>query len=138
MFKRRTTMQIRAGSKEDRWRHFLARIGGVNYKPDARRTNQRYTADGDVRISFVEDGDSQHRMLRLLDISIEGMTVKGSNEVPQGTHLTIQLDMDEGPFAASGKVVHCTGTLGGFKIGIRLDLRDDDDARESDDELTME
>ncbi len=125
MFKRRTTMHIRTSSKEERWRHFLARIGGVDYKPDARRTNRRYTADGDVRISFVEDGNTQHRMLRLLDISMEGMTVKGSNEVPQGTHVTIQLDIDEGPFTASGKVVHCTGTLGGFKIGIRLDLRDE-------------
>ncbi len=131
-------MHIRAGSKEERWRHFLARIGGVNYKPDARRTNQRYTADGDVRISFVDDGDAQQRMLRLLDISIDGMTVKGSNEVSPGTQVAIQLDMEEGPFDASGTVVHCTGTLGGFKVGIRLDLHDDDDTGESDNDPTTE
>ncbi len=127
MFKKRTMMQVGATSARERWRQILTRVGGVGDELDARRTNARFPIDGEVKVTFAEEGDSHHRTLKMLNISCDGITAKGNNEIPEGTHLRVELDFDNITLNSDGEVIHCTDTLGGFKIGIRLALQDNDD-----------
>ncbi len=126
MFKKRTMMQAQATTPGESWRQILLRVGGAGDDFDARRTNARFPIDGDVKVAFIRDGDQHHRMLKMINISVQGITAKGNNEIPEGTRLEVELEFDGITLQTDGEVVHCTDTLGGFKIGIRLDLREDE------------
>ena len=124
-------MQVRSGSRRERWKHFLGVVGGAEYIADVRRINRRYTTSGEAKVTFAADGDKHTRSLKLLDVALDGLTTRGNNEIAPGTHLVVELDHgldhDEDLLKMRGEVIHCTGTLGGFKIGISLDFREDDE-----------
>jgi c-di-GMP-binding flagellar brake protein YcgR len=56
------------------------------------------------------------------DISPDGMGFLSREELPNGQKLTLYLDTDLGQVEITGVVVHCTPTVGMYKIGIQFDL----------------
>lgn len=110
------------------WLRFLCRAVEVECKTDPKRATRRYSFYGDVKLFFDEDGNTRNRSLSFMNISADGITLKGASEIPIGSRVVVHLNPEGSWFALAGKVVHCTGTLGGFKIGITLDFCDEDAA----------
>lgn len=123
MFKKKQSMVVISCSHHSRWLQVLARAGGVgDYEPNVRRGDRRYQIQGELRVSFEDDDGRHGRVLNILDVSNEGLMAKGNDSIPEATPVQMLVIVDEHPVEIRGEVVHCTGTLGGFKIGIRLDL----------------
>ena len=77
-----------------------------------------------LRMTVGDDGPHR-RMLMILDVSNEGLMAKGNDPIPVNTPVDMEVIVDEHPVEIRGDVIHCTGTLGGFKIGIQLDRSED-------------
>ncbi len=113
---------------ESYWLRFLSRAVEVECKSDPKRNSRRYPFYGDVKLIFGPEDDTRTRSLSFINISADGITLKGSSEMPVDSRVVIQLNPEGSWFALAGRVIHCTGTLGGFKIGITLEFCDEDAA----------
>lgn len=58
------------------------------------------------------------------DISCDGVGFLSHEELEIGRRLTVFLDTDLGQVEITGIIVHCTPTVGMYKIGIQFDLVD--------------
>jgi c-di-GMP-binding flagellar brake protein YcgR len=56
------------------------------------------------------------------DISLDGIGFLSHEEIPAGQKITLYLDTDLGQVEIVGIVVHCTPTVGMYKIGVKFDL----------------
>ncbi|MEE8170150.1 MAG: PilZ domain-containing protein [Phycisphaerae bacterium] len=106
------------------WKRILARIVAPEFERNMNRKFRRYAVPGEVTAHFVKEDREYKRSWPLLEVSAEGITAKAFDEIPSDTRVTIELDFDDQPHLLTGTVVHCTETLGGHKIGIRLDFPD--------------
>lgn len=129
MFKKRSSIICKAGTKRQRWLQIVACFGGCDAENDPRRATVRHSAQGYVTLAYDDDGTPHSRMINLLEVSAEGITAKGSNEMPLETPVVVEfmVEGEEDVFRLNGLVAHCTQTVGGYKIGITLDLTGDDD-----------
>ena len=76
---------------------------------------------GDVKaIGQFENGTTFKRTWTLLQVSAEGLTIKSEEPVDEQTTLDLWINIDGEPMKVSGQIVHCTQTLGGYKLGIRI------------------
>ncbi|MCG8404880.1 MAG: PilZ domain-containing protein [Phycisphaerales bacterium] len=107
---------------EDYWERFLRRTVETQFKPDVKREVPRYPYQGEAKLIIVDGEDSSTRRLSVVNISLEGLTAKGNTEIPIGTKAFVEMNPEGTPFVMAGEIVHCTETLGGFKIGIRLNF----------------
>ena len=107
------------------WRRFLRRAVAAQSKSDQNRGAPRYPFHADITVLFQgEDGPST-RSLILVNVSAEGMTARGASSLPVETEVSVELNPEGTPLWVRGRVVHCTETVGGFKIGIRLEFADE-------------
>ncbi len=108
-----------------RWTELLAQLG-ESEKPDYRRSNQRsYVQFGAAKLSFDdEQGTPVVRTGRLLNASDDGLMVKQYESIPDETELRVEATIGDEVFALTGRVIHATQTVGGFKIGIELRFTD--------------
>ena len=102
------------------WFQFLDRVVGVMPKSDLKRETPRFPFQGEVQLQI--EGEAEKRWLSLMNISREGITARGNTEIRLGTRVVLEMNPEGSPISLRGEVVHCTGTLGGFKIGIRLEF----------------
>ncbi|MBN2561397.1 MAG: PilZ domain-containing protein [Phycisphaerae bacterium] len=109
-----------------RWSTLLKQVVAPEFESDARREYRRYHISGDLKVTFVRDGQEYKRSWDLLEVSLQGLTARANNEASLGVSLEIRLDVAGHRVRARGKVVHCTGTLGGYKVGIELDFPDEE------------
>ena len=109
------------------------RILTIRVVPEAerlrKRRNRRYEVpDGLVKLVFtLETGVSRVAVVRtagLLQISKGGLMVKSHKPIPLGTGVAMDVNLGDHAFTILGRVKHCTGTLGGFKVGIRVQFPD--------------
>lgn len=112
----------------DEWLAVLGRLVRPEIEPLRRRKYRRYSIEppsyGDARLSFRPGRSPTTRPAvrsgPVLDISPAGMMVKTYSELPVGVQVSAQVVLDGLRLALRGRVVHCTNTLGGFKVGIEL------------------
>jgi hypothetical protein len=110
------------------WVAILDRVVRPEIEPLPRRKYRRYSIEapsyGEARLIFRParnpGAKPAIRSGPLLDISPAGMMVKMYSELPIGLHVAVQVMLDGARVALRGRVVHCTNTLGGFKVGIEL------------------
>lgn len=105
---------------EEFWERFLSRTVEPQFKPDVKREVPRYPYQGEAKLIIERGDEGGTRRLSIVNISLEGITAKGNSEIPIGTNAFVELNPEGEPFLMRGEIVHCTETLGGFKIGIKL------------------
>ncbi len=102
------------------WLQFLDRAVGAMPKSDLKRETPRFPLQGEVQL-WIEN-ETEKRWLSLMNVSREGITARGNTEIQLGTRVILEMNPEGSPITLRGEVVHCTGTLGGFKIGVRLEF----------------
>jgi hypothetical protein len=103
-----------------RWEELLARYPEAP-APEHRRTSPRRDSGGDrVELTFERDGQAAVRGGRLLNASSEGVMIGQREELAPGTAVRLHVMLGEVAARLDGRVIHCTQTVGGFKVGIQL------------------
>jgi len=101
------------------WISFVTSRDTAVCRKQPKRTEERAPASGDISL-VLEDGHRPRYRAILLNISGCGLMVKADSEIPDRSLLQIELNGIGLARNAFGEVRHCTQTLGGYKIGIRL------------------
>lgn len=108
----------------ERWQEILAHFP-PDESPEHRRQRSRGDAGyGTVTLAFTDDGKSVERTGRLLNASAAGLMVRQQGKIARGTHVVAKMILADATAVLTGRVVHCTATVGGFKIGIGLSFGD--------------
>jgi hypothetical protein len=106
------------------WRMILNHQVASDFENKSYRRWRRYPADGEVKVEYVVDDQTRKRTWDILQIAAGGLTVRAGEEVAQDTLLNLQINLDGNPIRARGTTRHCTQTVGGFKLGIKLVFSD--------------
>ncbi len=109
------------------WRRLLARqVRCAEVEPPVRRRQRRYrTPFGTWHLLYHRAGKPARIRVRLMDAAPDGLMLLLLRQAPVATGLPVllTLDTDEGENAVlMGVVMHCTSTVGGYKVGVRLQL----------------
>lgn len=107
------------------WSQFLKRAVAPEFEPRARRQFHRYPYQASAKVFYEAGGKTFKRTWRLLEVSLNGAMAKTHENVPVDTQLRMQLELDTGWFAFNATVIHCTQTLGGFKVGLSIQFPGD-------------
>ena len=105
---------------EATWRRVLACQVEAAFESHSRRNWRRYHIDGEITVKLVLDGKPRTRTWNLLQVAAGGLTVRTGEVIAADTPVDLRIQFDETPLFAKGVTCHCTQTLGGFKVGIRL------------------
>jgi hypothetical protein len=104
-----------------------------NALPERRRNRwwMTYHTPGTVEMGDGS-GNLQPIYMAIHDISMEGLGFLSHKPLISGQKLVINLETDNGEIEVCDTVVHCTETLGKFKIGVKFDFCDPIDNCEMD------
>ena len=105
-----------------RWREILATVVAAEFEPAYRRNHRRYPVHGEVKVVGQLNGQPFRRTMPLLEASAEGLTAKSETELPDDFRVEMTVHVTEEPLLMRGKIVHCTQTLGGHKVGIHIEF----------------
>lgn len=128
-------MQPRLGTKAARlsraaWTDLLGRgIRTPEVEPAVRRRGRRYGAAVGTawRILYQKANKVVERRGKLLNASAGGLMMLCQKEVPISAAVAVVFtSVAEDECLLSGEVRHCTSTVGGYKIGLRLHFADPD------------
>jgi len=119
-----TTIDFLPAMSIEQWNELLTRVVAPELGKNLRRGTRRYPLLGEAKLTYEKDGKTYRRTFDVINVSRGGMTLKGYDEVKADT--IIELKVTLGPHVAplKAKVVHCTGTLGGFKVGVEILFKD--------------
>jgi len=119
-----TTVDFSPALTNDQWNELLTRVVAPELGKNLRRGTRRYPIIGEAKLTFEKDGKTYRRTFDVINVSRGGMTLKGYDEVKADTVIDVKITL--GPHVAplKAKVVHCTGTLGGFKVGVEILFKD--------------
>ncbi len=108
----------------EQWTQLVAQHGSGAAASLMRRRQLRYHVQGPTRVAFSRHADSSEasnaRTCSVLDISNDGLMLRSREQVPLQTPLAIELYFGDQTITVFGTVVHCTQTVGAFKIGVKL------------------
>ncbi|MEK6644760.1 MAG: PilZ domain-containing protein [Planctomycetota bacterium] len=107
---------------ELQWRKILAVRVSADFETGTRRSWRRYPVVGEVKAHYQIDEEPRRRSWDIMTGSARGLTLRSEDELPLGTKLSLQVVLEEGTFPAMGVVMHCTQTLGGFKLGVQFNF----------------
>ena len=86
-----------------------------------RRRHPRLVFAGLAKIAYERfDGTPQVDECAVLNVSDEGLMLRGRSRVPPEELVAVELDMGWEVFRLRGQVIHCTQTVAAYKIGIKL------------------
>jgi hypothetical protein len=102
------------------WEKLVDRYAGQMGREFRREHGRRNTSTGSVKLAFEREGKPVKRTGNLLEFSWEGVQIKQREEITVSTLVLMHVMLSEGEATLAGRVVHCTDTLGGFKVGIQL------------------
>ena len=104
------------------WLKLLAGLVGSEFEPPVRRRARRYglTVAGCRLLHHTKHGRPTATRAWLMQVSAGGVMILCEAEVPPGAPVILECPLPKRPIVLTGKVVHCTSTVGGNKIGIQL------------------
>jgi len=83
-----------------------------------KRTDRRWVFRGPADLYCQEpDGTEVKVHASVRDVCMTGLGLVVRNRLPVDTVVRIVLALEDGYYAAKVRIVHCTQTVGGFKIG---------------------
>ena len=86
------------------------------------RQQKRYRILGEAKASWKEEDQLFNRTWEIMEVSPDGISVKSIDECSVGLRINLLVNLDGLPIPLYGTVMHCTQTIGGFKIGVRLEF----------------
>ena len=108
----------------EQWTQLVAEYGTGPAASLLRRRQPRYYVQGPTRVAFSRDADCSEgpnaRTCSVLDISNDGLMLRSREQLPVHTPLAIELYFGDQTITVFAAVVHCTQTVGAFKIGVKL------------------
>src|SRR3990172_5361471 len=108
----------------DHWLEIVEQSGKLVTEPLIRRQSPRHYTDTVAKLAFDSDGGAgktrQTMLCSVLDISPTGMMLHSHREVAPSTVVDIEWYEGDAILTLSGRIRHCTGTVGAFKIGVEL------------------
>lgn len=109
---------------KDEMRRVIDRLtgGSVRSAANEQKRNQwrmQYITMGEAHKNFTE-----HIYISTRDISIDGLGFESKKKLQPGDELTINITTDDDEFAVCAVVVHCTQSIGTYKVGVRFSLID--------------
>lgn len=106
------------------WADIVAQFSGGRRTPNIKRRQPRFDAGGFARLFCKRrDGAREEQVcLRcsVLEKSNAGITLRCQDWLHERTDVAVELLLDDRPVVLLGRVVHCTQTVGAFKIGVQL------------------
>lgn len=104
------------------WWKIVSTYSRAEKEPKYRRVSRRYTCSGEIKVTGEIDDEPFRQTCALLQISAEGITARARQMIPNDIAIMIHWHRDEQDLVVLGKVVHCTQTIGGYKLGIQLEF----------------
>jgi len=109
----------------DRWLEVLKQKAESEEGPSIRRKHSRHYALGYATIRETSSDDTPPDKPvgakgELIQVSSEGCMVRTQRELKPMTLVEVEIPIDDDVYVVSGKVIHSTGTVGGYKTGIQL------------------
>jgi len=119
------TNEVREGfATNEQWNTAIAEVVDTDVKtevkPRCRRSHQRYAADGEIKVTGQIDGKPVKQAWDLRQVSLEGISARSSQEIPAEARLEFEVCINGHVLRVRGKIKHCTQTIGGYKVGIKL------------------
>ena len=102
------------------WKQVVTRYATVIVAPPVKRRHPRYDATGQARLSKAGSEAALVETCVLLQVSAEGLTLRSPDEIRLHELLAIEVRLPDRTVLLHGRVVHCTGTVGAFKLGVQL------------------
>jgi hypothetical protein len=109
----------------EEWWKVLSEFAAAEKEPTYRRKSRRYPCEGEIKVVGMMDDEPFKQIWKILQVSAGGLMARSPREVLQETRVTVFWRRNERNLMMSGRVIHCTQTIGGYKIGIRLAFPDD-------------
>lgn len=113
------TPGLRPLVRED-WERIVIRYATVIAAPPVKRRHPRYDTTGRAKLSKAGSQAVLVETCALLQVSAEGLTLRSHDEIPLHELLAIEVRLTDRAVLLHGRVVHCTGTVGGYKLGVLL------------------
>lgn len=107
------------------WAQFLKRVVAPEFEPRARREFHRYPFQTTAKAYYDDSGKAYKRTWRIMEVSLSGMMAKTHQEVPVDAVVRLHMELDTGMWEFQARVMHCTQTLGGYKVGMSLSFPDE-------------
>lgn len=104
------------------WVEIVSAISLAEMEPKMRRTTRRYSCDGEIKVSGVIDDVPFQSTWILMQVSVTGISARAMREIPDRMKVAIRWRWNGQEQLLHGRVMHCTQTIGGYKIGLRLDF----------------
>jgi len=60
------------------------------------------------------------QLWELWQVSPEGLTARAPREVPVDVRFALDVEINGETLCLRGRTMHCTQTIGGYKVGVRL------------------
>lgn len=102
------------------WRAWVQRFLPAEGDEHRRDEPRRLVAGVTVRIAFHHRDNPRAVRGKLRDTSDGGLQILLPVLIKENTLVVIQIETPEAYLAIGGIVMHCTQTVGGYKIGVRL------------------
>lgn len=111
-----------AAVSREKWIETLMSVVQAEFEPPVRRKHRRYPIVGTVRLLARVEDEPIRRTLSLMEGSVDGLTARSEFELPMDLRADLVVNVAGEPLSLRGRVVHCTQTLGGFKVGFELEF----------------
>lgn len=104
------------------WMALLAKgVCGAQFEPPVRRKHRRYPVDlGSWRLLYHRYRKPFELRVKLLNAAPSGVMVLSREVVPEKADVLLAFGHGDKMHVLSGHVVHCTSTVGGHKVGVKL------------------
>ncbi len=104
------------------WLKIVVAFSRTNKKSEFRRTSGRYACTGEIKVLGEINDEPFKQTWSLMQLSAEGLTARSHLAIPEETHVSIHWHQGEQDLVLLGQVRHCTQTVGGYKVGIKLEF----------------
>lgn len=110
---------------QSHWLNTLKQKAESDHGPAIRRQHTRHYAIGTATIREKTPANPWSEKPsgaqgELLQVSPGGCMIRTHRELKPGTFVEVEIPIDNDVYVTSGKVIHSTGTIGGYKTGIQL------------------
>ncbi len=117
-----TKTRIETPAQMQKFVDSLYNITQQRYAAEIKRKQWRLTYITNGEVTIQSQPESQPIYVTTKDISTDGIGLMTKHQFQPGQKLTICIKTDGGDVEFTGTVVHCTPTVGMFKVGVKFDL----------------
>ena len=105
------------------WCAWIAHVPAPAHEIGAkRRAVRRALTHGPVELRYTAEGHPSRQLGWIMEVSDAGLMVRCPQPVPAQTPVEVTWEDANARFGVRGVIIHCTETVGGFKLGVQLQL----------------